>query len=232
MNIRGVYKTSLIDFPGRISTIVFSGGCNLRCGYCYNRDLVFNSEQLGIFSNSDIIDLLKSRKRMIDAVVLSGGEPTLSHDIASFTSEIKNMGFSIKLDTNGLNPSVVEDLVSKKLVDYVAVDIKTSPEKYSDLAKVDVDFIKIISTVEILKNSGIDYELRSTIIPGYLDRGDLESISVKTGRVKRYALQQFVPGNSHIDEKFSEIHPYKRSEVMALREYVLSFADECVLRGI
>lgn len=232
MNIRGVYKTSLIDYPGRISTVLFSGGCNLRCGYCYNRDLVLNSDRLAGFSNSDIINLLKSRLRMIDSVVLTGGEPTLSKNLFQFTSEIKGLGFSVKLDTNGLNPLAVEELLSAGLLDYVAIDIKTSAEKYSELSGLEIDFGKISSTVDILKKSGIEYELRSTVIPGYFSKIDIESISTLLGRVKRYALQQFIPGNSHIDEKFAKIQPFRVEEIFELRDMVMAFADECVLRGI
>jgi len=144
MNIRGIYKTSLIDFPGKISTVLFSGGCNMRCRFCHNPDLACNWQDLELSSNEEALDIISRRKKVIDGVTISGGEPTLSKNIDSFIRQIKSLGLAVKLDSNGLKPDVISRLIGQNLVDYVAVDIKTSPEKYRSLTDSEADFASIV----------------------------------------------------------------------------------------
>ena len=153
MNIRAVYKTSLIDFPGKISAVLFTGGCNLQCKYCHNVDLVKNCSSLKEYTEQEVLQLLVARKHLLDAVTISGGEPTLRANIDNFISKIKKIPLLVKLDSNGLQPRIIQSLLDKKLLDYVAIDIKTSPEKYSDLAGFKVDFSLITETIEILKKN-------------------------------------------------------------------------------
>ena len=232
MNIRGIYKTSLIDFPGKISTVLFSGGCNLRCRFCHNPDLACNWQNLEYSSNEEALDLITKRKRVIDGVTISGGEPTLSRNIDSFIERIKAMNLAVKLDSNGLRPDVVSRLVAKKLVDYVAVDIKTSPKKYRSLTDSTADFGTIVECIEILKLSGIDYEVRTTCVPGYVTLEDLAGIRDAIGRVRAYHLQQFRRDAHLLDPLWETITPYPRETLIAFREFVLTFADRCELRGL
>ncbi len=231
MNIKGIHKTSLIDFPGSISAIIFSGGCNLRCRYCHNPDLACNSCGLQGYSNDEALSFIMSRIHLIDAVVLSGGEPTLSPRIKDFTRTLKDLGLKVKLDTNGFNPDIVNDLVLEGLLDYIAMDVKTSPEKYHLLTGNDSPFDTIIDTLDILRHSGVLYELRTTCIPEYVTMDDLFAIRDKVEHVDAYFLQQFV-NTTTLDEAFHTIQPYPPGTLISFRQFVSTFADTCEVRGI
>lgn len=232
MNIRGIYKTSLIDFPGKISTVLFSGGCNMRCRFCHNPDLACNWQDLELSSNEEALDIISRRKKVIDGVTISGGEPTLSKNIDSFIRQIKSLGLAVKLDSNGLKPDVISRLIGQNLVDYVAVDIKTSPEKYRSLTDSEADFASIVQCINILKKSGIDYEVRTTCVPGYVTIEDLAGIRDAIGRVRAYYLQQFQCNAHLLDPLWETIRPYPRETLLAFRDFVLTFADRCELRGL
>ena len=232
MNIRGIYKTSLIDYPGKISAVLFTGGCNLRCRYCHNPDLAGNWQEMALSSNEETIDLLKKRKNIIDGVTISGGEPTLSKNLFSFVEKIKELQLAVKLDSNGLQPDVLRDLVGGRLIDYAAIDIKTSPEKYRILTNSDVDFGRIAESINILRNGGIDYEVRTTCVPVYVTMADLVSIRDSIGRVKSYYLQQFQRESRLLDRSWEVIEPYSPETLRQFRDFVLSFADRCEIRGI
>lgn len=231
MNIKGIHKTSLIDFPGSISAIIFSGGCNLRCRYCHNPDLACNSCGLQGYSNDEALSFIMSRIHLIDAVVLSGGEPTLSPRIKDFTRTLKDLGLKVKLDTNGFNPDIVKNLVGEGLLDYIAMDIKTSPEKYHLLTGNDSTFDTIIDTLDILRHSGVLYELRTTCIPEYVTMDDLFAIRDKVEHVDAYFLQQFV-NTTTLDAAFHTIQPYPPETLISFRQFVSTFADTCEVRGI
>lgn len=232
MNVRGIYKTSLIDFPGRLSTVIFSGGCNLRCKYCHNGDIVFNNSKLESYSNEEILDFLRKRKGLIEGLTVTGGEPTLAKNLIPFLENVKELSFYIKVDTNGLMPGVINQLLEKKLVDYVAVDVKTSSEKYSELTDCDVDFLKIIETIVILKKSNIDYEIRTTCVPAFLNLDDLHSIKQSIGFVKKYCLQQFTTNVPLIDKSLESVQPYPVSVLNEFLDFVKTFSEESELRGI
>jgi len=231
VNIKGIHKTSLIDFPGSISAIIFSGGCNLRCRYCHNPDLACNSCGLQGYSNDEALSFIMSRIHLIDAVVLSGGEPTLSPRIKDFTRTLKDLGLKVKLDTNGFNPDIVKNLVGEGLLDYIAMDIKTSPEKYHLLTGNDSPFDTIIDTLDILRHSGVLYELRTTCIPEYVTMDDLFAIRDKVEHVDAYFLQQFV-NTTTLDAAFHTIQPYPPETLISFRQFVSTFADTCEVRGI
>lgn len=231
MNVRGIYKTSLINFPGRISTVLFSGKCNMKCRYCHNPELVSNSSELKVYSEEEIIAFLKSRKTKVDAVVLSGGEPTLSPDLVSFLEKLRSVGLNIKIDTNGTNPQVTALLAEKKLIDYAAVDIKTSPLKYEELTGFS-SFGRIAETVAALKAYGVDFELRTTCVPGFAEEEDFAEIGNAVGRVEKYFLQQFAPSANLIDKSFSRLEPYPPGHFQTVRNAVLAFSDQCGIRGI
>jgi pyruvate formate lyase activating enzyme len=232
MNIRGIYKTSLIDFPGRICAVLFAGGCNLRCRYCHNRDLALNSDRLRSESDEDILNFLKRRKGLIDGVVISGGEPTLDRDLEAFLEKVKALDLEVKLDTNGLNPPVVGNLLAKGLLDYTALDIKTSPEKYPGLAGRPVDFNLILETLSLLREFPAEYEVRTTCVPGFVTMDDLEKIIASTGPVKKYCLQQFVPSADLIDPELASVQPYPVKVLKSFAEFMGERSGICEIRGI
>ena len=232
MNVRGIYKSSLIDYPGKIATVIFNSGCNFRCGFCHNPDFVINSHMLKEVHYDEIIRFIVSRAKLIDGVVVSGGEPTLSEDLPEFLEKIKECGFCIKLDTNGSHPEIIEDLLSKNLLDYIALDIKTSPKLYPELTFSDITFDKILETLSFIKKSGIEYELRTTCIPGFINCEILEEIGGLTGNVKAYYLQQFSILPSLLDNNYKSITPFRIDYLNDLLSIVRKFSETCSIRGV
>lgn len=232
MNIRGLFKTSLVDYPGRVSAVIFTGGCNLRCGYCHNPDLAANSDKLEKIDDEEVFSFLNKRRGLLDGVTVSGGEPTLDKGLFDFLRRVKGMGFLVKLDTNGFSPSVVERCISEALLDYIAVDLKTSPAKYSMLTNRDVDFKQIVATLDIIRSSGTDYETRTTCVPGFVTIEDIKLIGEAAGRVKNWYLQQFVNTHALIDPEAEKLSPYPVHYLEIMRDEALRFAGRCSIRGI
>ncbi|MFW5807587.1 MAG: anaerobic ribonucleoside-triphosphate reductase activating protein [Spirochaetota bacterium] len=233
MKFYGIQKTSLVNYPGRISTVLFTRGCNLRCRYCYNRDLVCTTDTSGDpLNHTEALDILLPRTSFIDAVVITGGEPTINDTLPQFLTDIREKtSLLIKLDTNGFRPDVIESLVEKHLVDYVAVDIKTSPEKYTQIAGVEVDTSLLARTITILREYGITYECRTTVVPGFFSSADIDSIRSFIGTVDSYYLQQFVNENT-IDTDYANIYPFSKEELTAFCTQIQSFSSACHVRGI
>jgi len=192
MDLAGWRPTTLIDFPGRVAATLFTSGCNFRCPFCHNPELVLQERAVGlpVLDEQEILRELGRRHGFLDGVVLTGGEPTLQADLCSFAERVKALGFRVKLDTNGSTPDVVRALVEKRLVDYVAVDIKASPGRYREFAGIDAPIAEIEQTVTILKREAVDYEFRTTVAPG-LARLDIEAIAEWVGPARRYVLQRF-----------------------------------------
>lgn len=192
MKIGGFQKFSLIDYPGKISGVIFTQGCNFRCFYCHNPELVY-PHLFGIpLAEEEIMDFLKRRKKQLEAIVISGGEPTIQEDLVSFLNTVKTLGYAVKLDTNGTNPSVIRELVRRKLVDYIAMDIKAPFKKYPDLVKVKVDLSRIKESIEIIENSSLEYEFRTTYIPSFLTSKDLLKILLLIKNKSKFTVQEFV----------------------------------------
>lgn len=232
MNIKGLFKTSLVDYPGKVSSVIFTGGCNLRCGYCHNPELALNSPSLEKIEDNEVLAFLEKRKGLIDGVTVSGGEPAMDRGLILFLTSVKSLGLSVKLDTNGFFPRVVSDCLEKKLIDYVALDVKTSPEKYKLLTARDVSFSEVISTLDILKSSGIDYEIRTTCVPGFATVDDIKKIGDSVGRIKKYYLQQFVNINILLDSGIKMLTPYTSGYLNELKVEAEKFSDFCSIRGI
>ena len=232
MNIRGLFKTSLVDYPGKVSAVIFTGGCNLRCGYCHNPDLALNSPALEKIEDSEVISFLEMRKGLLDGITISGGEPAMDRGLISFLEKVKPLGLSVKLDTNGFFPRVVSECIEKKLIDYAAVDVKTSPGKYPALTAKDVSFNEVLATLEILKNSSIDYEIRTTCVPGFAEIEDIIKIGEAVVRVKKYYLQQFVNRNILLDSGIRVLSPYTSAYLHKLKIEAEKFSDFCSIRGI
>ncbi len=192
MKIGGFQKFSLIDYPGKISCIIFTQGCNFRCFYCHNPELVYPHLFGTPLAEEEIMDFLKRRKKQLEAIVISGGEPTIQEDLISFLNTVKTLGYAVKLDTNGSNPSVIRELIERKLVDYIAMDIKAPFKKYPDLVKVKVDLSRIKESIEIIENSSLEYEFRTTYIPSFLTSKDLLEILSLIKNKRRFTVQEFV----------------------------------------
>jgi pyruvate formate lyase activating enzyme len=204
MKIGGLQKISLIDYPGRISAIVFTQGCNFRCPYCHNPELVDPAQYGPILSEEEVISFLEKRRGKLDAVTVTGGEPTLQPDLDRFLQEIKGMGYLTKIDTNGSNPDVLERLIRGRLVDYLAMDVKGPLQKYERIANVKVKTAKIRKSIELIMASGIEHEFRTTVVRSQLDNEDLIATAelLKKGL---YVLQSFVPAKSLDHEFLTEI---------------------------
>ncbi len=176
MRIGGFQPFSLSDFPGKTAAIVFTQGCNFRCPYCHNRELWSLQGKAPLLVEDEVLAYLRRRVGQLDGVVLTGGEPTLQADLRSFILRLRSLGFLVKLDTNGCNPSLLEDLLSKNLIDFVAMDLKAPPEKYHILAGISVDVATVLCSVEILQHSKIPHLFRTTYDTRYLNEDDLAAL--------------------------------------------------------
>jgi pyruvate formate lyase activating enzyme len=218
MLLGGLQRLSLIDFPGKICATVFTIGCNFDCGFCHNPELV-DPEKIKDqprISEEDFFKFLESRKGDLDGVCITGGEPTLQPDLPGFIKKIKNLGFAVKLDTNGSNPEMLERLI--KDVDYVAMDIK-------DLSSM----IQVSRSIDLIKNSGIDYEFRMTVVPLLHSKKDIMEIAKKLGPAKKFYLQQFRPGKN-LDKKFEHEKTYSSKELSEFCEAIKPYFDYCGVR--
>lgn len=216
MLIGGFQKTSLLDYPEKISAIVFTQGCNFRCPYCHNPELLKNGSNTSEWSITSVLDFLKTRVGKLDGVVVTGGEPCLHKDLANFLREIKKLGFLIKLDTNGSNPDMLESLIKEKLVDYIAMDIKAPFKKYKNVAGVDVNVDDITKSINIVKSCGIDYEFRTTVLKSLLTVEDFEQIGKEISGAKRYYLQKFVPSKTLDERLLKDFSNYSDEEFLSI----------------
>ncbi|MFW6376316.1 MAG: anaerobic ribonucleoside-triphosphate reductase activating protein [Thermoplasmatota archaeon] len=205
MRIGGVQKLSLIDYPDRLSAVVWTVGCNLRCPYCYNHNLVNGSENI---REEQVISVLKNRKDVLEGLSVSGGEPTIQDDLPDFLRNVKEMDFLVKLDTNGTRPKVLSYLIDDHLVDYIAMDVKAPRDMYDEVAGKKVDISSISRSLELIKSSGIPHEFRTTVVPGLLDEDAIEDISGWVGGESRHILQQFKRKMSILDPDKIDGEPY------------------------
>lgn len=194
MEIYGLYKLTLLDYPGLMACSVFTGGCNFRCGYCYNDTLVFKGEKR--LSEEEVLTFLKKRKGVLDGVCISGGEPTLQEDLPEFIAKINDMGFKVKLDTNGTNPEMLIELYKNGLLDYVAMDIKTASARYKDVVNADVDIEKIRLSIECIIKSRIPYEFRTTLVEEYHNECVIREMASELAGANQMFLQKFLNGRT------------------------------------
>lgn len=206
MIIGGFLPFSSIDYPGRISSVLFTQGCNCRCPFCHNYELISLKKE-GVETVGAIIETLENRKKLIDSVVVSGGEPTIHDDLIDFMALLKRNHFAVKLDTNGSNPGMITGIVEMKCVDYVALDVKSSPAKYFRAVNADFNFDGILEIVKTLDAAGICYELRTTVVPGLVEEEDVDEISSILGGDRNFVLQQFVPDKT-LDPEFKNLKPH------------------------
>ena len=233
MLIKGLQKTTLIDYPGKIACTVFLAKCNFRCPFCQNKGLVENYDDLKTIYEEELLDFLHRREKYLEGVVFSGGEPTLYKDLPDLLEKIKKeTKLPIKLDTNGSNPEMLRELIEKKLVDYVAMDIKSSQSKYCLAAGVNVDMEKINESVELLKEGKVDYEFRTTVVPDFFTEEDAKEIAEWLRGAGLYALQQFIPSEECIDSDFSKKRPYPASKLGEFRKIMEKSFGKCVIKNV
>ena len=228
--IYGLQKLSLLDYPGKTACTVFTGGCNFRCPYCHNASLVVGLNEIEPVDYDEFFAFLNKRRNILDGVCVTGGEPLLQPDIEEFIREIKKFGYSVKLDTNGTFPDKLKRLVDENLVDYVAMDIKNSPEKYSLTAGVsELDFSKISNSVEFLLSNSVDYEFRTTVVKELHSKEDFVSIGEWIKGAKRYFIQSFIDSGDILAGSFSA---YNKNELEEIEGLMHNFVKETQIRGV
>jgi pyruvate formate lyase activating enzyme len=224
MKFSGFQKTSLVDFPDRVASVLFTPGCNLRCPFCHNWRIAVDPKP-PFLNEEAAFSMLDSRKKYVDAVVVTGGEPTMHKEIPRFLRKLKERGFAVKLDTNGFYPQVLEECLSH--LDYVALDVKTSLEKYARLGAKDTT--GLLRTIEILNSGKVEYEFRTTVVPGFVDAEDIPRIGEIVKGAKSLALQQFIPEDT-LDKTFKTAKPYSPETITGFAETMKKYVETIVLR--
>jgi len=231
MAIKGFQGTSLLDYPGRIASLVFFSGCNLTCPFCHNPSLVLAPETLADYPFDAVLEDLQARRDFIDGVVLTGGEPTLAEEFPALVESVRALGLLVKVDTNGLAPKVLEPLLQRRQIDFVALDLKTAPQRYGELHRGPVSLGVLRRTVELLLQSGSEYELRTTCVPGLIERSDIEALGDLVRGASRWVLQQFVPEHA-LDEGCRHLSPHPAAKMRDLAAVAREYVAEVRLRGV
>lgn len=259
MQISGLQKFSILDYPGNISAIVFTQGCNFRCQFCYNPMLVWpiriaaakqasGTKEVGKLKNnsslkceenekshsfvkeSDFFQFLESRVNKLDGIVITGGEPTLQADLTEFISKIKKFGFKIKLDTNGTNPKILKKLIDGKLIDYIAMDIKGPEKKYGLITGVKPNFPKIKESIKLIIESSLPYEFRTTLAPGLHTKEDIKKMGNLIKGADKWFLQNLKSDTNLINNELEGIKAFSRKEMEEFRKAGASFVKKCLVR--
>lgn len=219
----------MVDFDGKIACTVFTGGCNFRCPFCHNAPLVVGNLKSQQIDESEVFDYLQKRKGLVDAVCVTGGEPTLQPDLCDFLAKVRSMGYATKLDTNGLRPDVLKAVLDDKLVDYVAMDVKNSPEKYAHTVGVqNVDMSKILNSIQLLKDSGIDFEFRTTLIKEFHTSDDVQKIAYLVSGAPRYFMQKYNDNDGCIAHGYT---PVPKAEAESYKAFFADKVGIVSLRG-
>ncbi len=230
MKIYGIQKTSLVDYPGKVATTLFTGGCNFRCPYCHNSELILGLDGVDAIDSKEIFEHLNKRKAMIEAVVISGGEPTLQKDLPEFIASIKEMGFQVKLDTNGTNFAMLQQLIEENLLDYVAMDIKHSRVKYPTIAVTEAySMDDILASVELLKQGKVDYEFRTTLCLELHRDTDMTAIGMWLMGAKNYVMQPYKESEYVLQKGF---HPHSKAKLEEYKALMSAFVENVEIRGL
>jgi pyruvate formate lyase activating enzyme len=234
MIIGGFQRFSLIDYPDKICAIVFTQGCNFRCPYCHNPELVRLARKrpasaAGGLKEEEILSFLDGRKGRLDAVTITGGEPLLQSHLERFISAVKGLGYLVKLDTNGSFPSRLEKILKSKSVDYIAMDIKTSLDKYNQMIKRKIEKTKILDSIRLIMDSGLDYEFRTTVVRALFERDDFIKIGQLIKNSRLYILQRFILSKT-LDDKFLDMRTCSDEELDCFKEIMEGFVQRCVVR--
>lgn len=230
MNIQGFQKLTLLDFPGKMACTVFTAGCNLRCPFCHNSRLVIDPEKTSEYSVDEILAYLKKRQGILDGVAITGGEPLLQPDIDEFIKKVRELGFAVKLDTNGTFPDRLKALVEQGLLDYVAMDVKNSPSGYSETVGIGgYDISKIKESIGFLLENKVDYEFRTTVVREFHSVFEIDGIGKMIKGAKRHYLQAFVDSGELIGFDLSAV---PKEEMLEMQKIMLKYVDFCEIRGV
>ncbi len=231
MKIGGLQKLTLIDYPQKVACTVFLSGCNLRCPWCYSPELVLPEKIKKHPKIEEVVffDFLDKRRGKLDGVVICGGEPTIYPEIREFIGEIKKRGFLVKIDTNGLNPEVLKNLSEKKLLDYIAMDVKLPLSRYKELSGNKIDSKKIKESIDFIMKSEIDYEFRTTVVPGVHEKKDIQEIGEIIKGAKRHYLQNFLPEKT-LEESFLLKIPFSEENLEEFKKIASLFVEKCEIR--
>ena len=229
MRFGGFEKFTLIDYPGKIAAMAYTVGCNFRCPYCHNPELVDETADDTIHSERGILAFLAKRTGMLDGLVITGGEPTMHDDLLEFIAKVKELGFLVKLDSNGTNPEMLRGAIERKLVDYLAMDIKSPLSRYSRTIGRPVDTAAIRESIGLLMSSPVEYEFRTTIIKALLSPEDIEEIGREIKGAKKYYLQKFIP-TKLLNPQFRKKATYTDEEFEAFRKMMETYVKTCAIR--
>ncbi len=231
MGIKGFQGTSLLDFPGRIASLIFFGGCNLTCPFCHNPSLVLDPEQYPDIPMAALLEELQGRRSFIDGVVVTGGEPTLHRDLLPFLREVKALGLQVKLDTNGLAPAVLEQALSEGTIDYLALDLKTSPVRYGELHGAAVCVDDLLESVRLILDSPVESEFRTTCVPGFVEEADVRRIGEAIRGARHWVFQQFLPGPA-LEPTLRERVPHPSDKILSFSELGKGYVQRVSARGL
>ena len=227
MFIAGLNKTTLLDYPGRVAATIFTGGCNFRCPFCHNASLLDGMAEK--ISEEEVLAFLKKRKGLLDGVCITGGEPLLQHDIADFIRKVREMGYAVKLDTNGSFPIKLKELVTSGLIDYAAMDVKNCPEKYSMTAGCEkLTFSNVEESIDFLLGGNIEYEFRTTVVKEYHTVSDIEKLAKRISGAKRYFLQYFVDSGNVLKDG---LYPVNKEIMEKMRAAAENHVCSAEIRG-
>lgn len=229
MIIKGLEKQTVLDYPGKLACTIFIFGCNFRCGFCHNPELIADDGRAEI-KQDEVLEFLKKRKGFLDGVCITGGEPTLNRELPGFISKIKGIGFAVKLDTNGTNPDMLEELIRKGLVDYIAMDIKAPLEIYDKVAGVNVNKEKIKRSAELVKNFP-DHEFRITVVPGLFDEASARKIGEWLKGSDKFYIQQF-RGIKTLDKNFMNKKSFSKEDLENFCNILKPYFEKCEIRGL
>ncbi len=231
MGIKGFQGTSLLDFPGRIASLVFWGGCNLTCPFCHNPPLVLDPESYPDLDTAEILSDLAERRAFIDGVVVSGGEPTMDNGLPAFLKGVKALGLEVKLDTNGLAPRVTAGLIDQGLVDYLAIDLKTIPERYRELHPGNVFPERLLETVRVCVDAPVELEYRTTCVPGWVDEDVIAGLGELINGAPIWALQQYHPEHA-LCETARGLGSYPPERIQSFADLAGQYVQRVVVRGV
>ena len=230
IRIGGLEKSSLLDYPDKVSAVIFTYGCNLRCPYCHNPELVIEDfDKSREITQKYLFEFLKNRVGKLDAVVITGGEPLIYDDLDKLISKIKNLGYLVKLDTNGFYPEKLKKLLKQNLLDYIAMDVKYPKSDYLKISGKKTAYDKISKSIELIKNSGVDYEFRTTYIKKFHNYRSAEKIGKMIEGSKRYYIQNFRPGKT-IDPYLSSEFSFKKSELNKIKKIIKQYVKSVYIR--
>ena len=225
MRLGGLQKLSLIDYPGKLAAVVFTQGCNFRCGYCHNPELVIPQEYCPAVPEEEVMAFLRSRQEYLEGVVVTGGEPTVQEGLISFLDQLKRLGYLVKLDTNGSRPEVLKQVLSLRLVNYVAMDVKASLIRYDGVTNVPVSTEKIKESIRLILDAGIPHEFRTTVVKTFHSAGDLLEIRSLVEGARQYTLQRARIDGKILDKSLLAREQYSDAEFERLKEIVSGAMD-------